>query len=429
MSPEPLDFRTSDPQLYRDEWQGGKMRTVLFYGRCVACGRRTYGFSDEPKPDFRGVLGDHTNSALEASDYGMAGPDVPLCAVCANDSAAYRSALNMATKQRWKQSRTNPRRRYRRRRGQDRRGRPNPEFAPGTLVGSDRRPFGDGSHAGGRPWSGVVLARDDPRAWRGTLYAGRRNRFRPGELAAHVASHGGMRDRLPVLWEFGKVYWEDASKLVPYAQDAIAWRRKVKAGGHRPWPVGFAGLTDRRGTISRAKSRLGAAGLERELDRRHPERVEHRRFMERLKSERLARSNPILSVISNPARELVLWGVHPSYAGGIPLKIAGGGSARELRREQRYRERMGWRTVIAPRGHTPKGLARANPGGGGARIEVYAQAGGTFGYEIVGVQMDVRERLGSGYATRGAAMADALSVARRYGLLPTGSARRRRRSR
>lgn len=37
----------------------------------------------------------------------------------------------------------------------------------------------------------------------------------------------------------------------------------------------------------------------------------------------------------------VLWGAHPLYAGGVPIKLTGGTPA-ECRRERRFRERGGF---------------------------------------------------------------------------------------
>lgn len=105
----------------------------------------------------------------------------------------------------------------------------------GTLVGSKRWPW-HGCHpdAWGPPWSGVVLADDDVRAWTDTLaFPGRTPA--PSETAAHVAwcrSWGGLSERCPVLWDFGSsgrvVHWETRANLRPYAADVAAWRAELE---------------------------------------------------------------------------------------------------------------------------------------------------------------------------------------------------------
>mgnify|MGYP000850634417 FL=1 len=72
-----------------------------------------------------------------------------------------------------------------------------------------------GRHNGQREYTGVVLARNDIRAWTGAVafdYA------EPTQAAvdAHVAwcERMGCLGRVPVAWEFGKVYWEEPDRLV-----------------------------------------------------------------------------------------------------------------------------------------------------------------------------------------------------------------------
>ncbi len=99
----------------------------------------------------------------------------------------------------------------------------------GSRVGAGRWPYA-ACHPDcwGKPWQGLVLAVDDPRAWAGTLaFPGKRpNRE---AVKAHVAwcrAQGLLDDRQPVLWAFGdrkQVYWESAASLRPYAQDLEAW--------------------------------------------------------------------------------------------------------------------------------------------------------------------------------------------------------------
>jgi hypothetical protein len=107
-------------------------------------------------------------------------------------------------------------------------------WAVGTEVGAKRWPG-----TGGRPWRGVVLAEDDPRAWTGTLAFP--NEDQPPtreEAAAHVAKcrAGGYwsGEKVPVLWDFGdetRAYWERLEHLRPYADDVAAWEA-AQPGGH-----------------------------------------------------------------------------------------------------------------------------------------------------------------------------------------------------
>ena len=107
----------------------------------------------------------------------------------------------------------------------------------GTEAGARRWPY-HGAHddCWGKPWKGVVLASDDPRAWRGTIAF-------PGELGdppaekvrAHVAwcHEQGLLSDVPVAWEFGKVYWErwadgpDSYGVRPYGEDLVNWQRAL----------------------------------------------------------------------------------------------------------------------------------------------------------------------------------------------------------
>lgn len=51
--------------------------------------------------------------------------------------------------------------------------------------------------------------------------------------------------------------------------------------------------------------------------------------------------------VTPPARELVLWGFHPLYAPGVPVRIAGG-TPRAVRREARSRAAQGWTCAPYP---------------------------------------------------------------------------------
>lgn len=99
---------------------------------------------------------------------------------------------------------------------------------PGDLVGASRWPY-SASHVDGwgAPWSGVLLAQDDVRAWTGTLrFSGTPTL---DEVRAHVAwchANGLLADRVPVLWNFGthsRVWWESIENVRPYADDVAAW--------------------------------------------------------------------------------------------------------------------------------------------------------------------------------------------------------------
>lgn len=98
-------------------------------------------------------------------------------------------------------------------------------MTPGTKVGARRWPY-QAAHPDcwGKPWSGVVLAIDDPRAWENTItFPGRRPTR--AEVAAHLDRVGPVRG-VPVLWAFSdgpQVHWERAESLRPYAEDLADW--------------------------------------------------------------------------------------------------------------------------------------------------------------------------------------------------------------
>jgi hypothetical protein len=89
-----IKFNRSYSQLWHSAWHNAD-RVCQFTGKCVVCQRRTYEFADGDN-DPRGILGDHANHALVAEDYSMEGPDVPLCAICANEEYAYRWGMDKA---------------------------------------------------------------------------------------------------------------------------------------------------------------------------------------------------------------------------------------------------------------------------------------------------------------------------------------------
>lgn len=64
---------------------------------------------------------------------------------------------------------------------------------------------------------GTVLCITDPRAWEGSIAFESRQPSQEA-VCAHVAwclDQGLLRDSLPVLWDFGRVYWDRASSLSP----------------------------------------------------------------------------------------------------------------------------------------------------------------------------------------------------------------------
>lgn len=104
------------------------------------------------------------------------------------------------------------------------------KLAIGSIVGARRWPYSH-AHPGcwGRPWSGVLLSNNDPRAWTDTLaFPGRCPT--QAEVDAHLAqlaSRGlDMGDDCPVLWAFDsgpKVYWSEADLIRPYEDDLAEW--------------------------------------------------------------------------------------------------------------------------------------------------------------------------------------------------------------
>jgi hypothetical protein len=99
----------------------------------------------------------------------------------------------------------------------------------GTLVGAGRWPYSHmHSNGWGTPWSGTLLARDDPRAWAGTL-AFPESDPDPEAVKKHVKrcdEQLWLDTRVPVLWDFGtysRVLWEDKESLRPYDEDVRQW--------------------------------------------------------------------------------------------------------------------------------------------------------------------------------------------------------------
>lgn len=98
-----FDARKKSAQTFRD--LGGE-HVAEYAGQCVVCGRNVYAERDidpetgEPgeayDPDWRGMIGAHSLSALVASEYGKVGEDVNLCAVCAETRELYHRGLAIA---------------------------------------------------------------------------------------------------------------------------------------------------------------------------------------------------------------------------------------------------------------------------------------------------------------------------------------------
>jgi hypothetical protein len=111
----------------------------------------------------------------------------------------------------------------------------------GSVVGAGRWPF---SHAHpdcwGLPWSGTLLAVNDPRAWYETLAFPCRDGQLPSQadVDAHVAWCESQNlltksddPHVPVLWAFGsetQVWWEGIRGdygVRPYEEDCALWER------------------------------------------------------------------------------------------------------------------------------------------------------------------------------------------------------------
>jgi hypothetical protein len=81
---------------------------------------------------------------------------------------------------------------------------------PGTRIGAGRIPY-QSNHPGtwGQPHRGTVLALDDKRAWRNTLAFGERVSQKHATLhVKQLLEQGYLTDKVPVLWDFGKILWE-----------------------------------------------------------------------------------------------------------------------------------------------------------------------------------------------------------------------------
>lgn len=97
---------------------------------------------------------------------------------------------------------------------------------PGANVGAKRWPYA-AAHPDcwEQPWSGTLLALDDPRAWAGTIAFPEAQPTRAA-VRRHLAK-SEPSERVPVLWDFGAiglvVQWEQGASLRPYEADVAAW--------------------------------------------------------------------------------------------------------------------------------------------------------------------------------------------------------------
>lgn len=99
----------------------------------------------------------------------------------------------------------------------------------GSKVGARRWPmFGSHPDTWERPYSGVVLAHNDVRAWEGTLaFNGKPTQ---AQVDAHLEwmdrSGLSIADHVPVLWAFkdrDRIIWERRANLRAYEADLVQW--------------------------------------------------------------------------------------------------------------------------------------------------------------------------------------------------------------
>jgi len=127
---------------------------------------------------------------------------------------------------------------------------------PGDAVGAERWPLVS-AHPDVWEWphSGIVLARNDPRAWEGTFAVHPTQAEVDAHLIAIDARGGTKGETVPVAWSFasGRVYWEPIARLRPFGEDVTAWEaarqtarqryrgsKGVVRAGHAPdrFPIG-----------------------------------------------------------------------------------------------------------------------------------------------------------------------------------------------
>lgn len=120
------------------------------------------------------------------------------------------------------------------------------QVQPGMVVGARRWPQ-HGSHPDcwQTPRKGVVLSMQDPLAWQGTAaFCGRVPSAQ--ELQAHLETHSSTSGKnctdVPVMWDFGRVFWEPASSLRSFEFDYAEWQveRKLAFARHAALKVARA---------------------------------------------------------------------------------------------------------------------------------------------------------------------------------------------
>ena len=106
---------------------------------------------------------------------------------------------------------------------------------PGTEVGAKRWPYSAcHSDCWEAPHKGIVLERDDPRAWARTM-AFPSAEPDPEAVKRHVAwchKEFGESNSVPVLWLFAdgpRVFWEPIDSIRPYGEDLAEWMESRNA--------------------------------------------------------------------------------------------------------------------------------------------------------------------------------------------------------
>jgi hypothetical protein len=106
---------------------------------------------------------------------------------------------------------------------------------PGEAVGGGRWPLSSAHpDVWERPDSGIVLAKNDPRAWEDIIFPGLPSQEEVDQHLATLKRPALTSDDVPVAWSFasGKVDWESLKSLRPYIEDVAAWeeaREKARA--------------------------------------------------------------------------------------------------------------------------------------------------------------------------------------------------------
>lgn len=98
-----LNFHITQDQVFFSQWEGRDI-IARYSGKCVVCGRNVYSPLGQDgrayDPDPRGLfIQEHAAAHLVASEYNMAGPDVPMCFACSNIQSEYHKGLAIARNQ------------------------------------------------------------------------------------------------------------------------------------------------------------------------------------------------------------------------------------------------------------------------------------------------------------------------------------------